>query len=120
LTISIARIYDISKHNSQRGDYRILVDRLWPRGIKKDDVKLDLWLKDIAPSSDLRKWFGHEIKKWEKFKILYFKELDKNQEIVNQLRAKAKDNSVIFLYGAKNENFNHAVALKEYLSKKGI
>jgi uncharacterized protein YeaO (DUF488 family) len=97
----------------------ILVDRLWPRGLSKDKVKIDLWLKDIAPSSSLRKWFSHDEKKWDEFKILYFKELEGNSESINKVLDKATEKkSITLLYSAKNEKFNNAVALKEYLEQK--
>ena len=98
--------------------FRILVDRLWPRGLSKDKVKFDLWQKDIAPSNSLRKWFGHDKKKWEEFKRRYSKELDKNSDLANSIINKAKDGSITLLYGAKEEKFNNAVALKEYLEEK--
>ena len=97
----------------------ILVDRLWPRGLSKDKVKVDLWQKDISPSNSLRKWFGHEDEKWNEFKRRYFKELDKNVDSVDQILDKVKEEgSVTLLYGSKEEKFNNAVALKEYLEEK--
>ena len=114
--IKIERIY-----NNPRGNkgFRILVDRLWPRGLSKDKVKVDLWQKDISPSNSLRKWFGHEDEKWNEFKRRYFKELDKNVDSVNQILDKVKEEgSVTLLYGSKEEKFNNAVALKEYLEEK--
>lgn len=79
---------------------------------------MDLWLKDVAPSNSLRTWFGHDEKKWHEFKSRYFKELDKNHEYVNTILDKAKKESVILLYGAKDGKFNNAVALKEYIEEK--
>jgi len=82
-------------------------------------VRIDLWQKDIAPSNSLRKWFGHDEKKWVEFKRRYFKELDKNNDTVNTIiRIAKKQNSVTLLYGSKEERFNNAVALKEYLEEK--
>lgn len=99
--------------------FRILVDRLWPRGLSKDKVKIDLWLKDIAPSSSLRKWFSHDEKKWDEFKKKYFKELERNSETVNKVLNKAaQERSITLLYSARNEKFNNAVALKEYVEQK--
>jgi uncharacterized protein YeaO (DUF488 family) len=116
LTIKTERIYDNPKGNDS---FRILVDRLWPRGLSKDKVKVDLWQKDIAPSDSLRKWFGHDEMKWDEFKLKYFIELDKNDDAVNTILKKAKkEGSITLLYGAKEERFNNAVALKEYLKKK--
>jgi uncharacterized protein YeaO (DUF488 family) len=116
LIIKIERIYDNPKGNSR--DFRILVDRLWPRGLSKDRVKVDLWQKDIAPSNSLRKWFGHDEKKWNEFKRRYFKELHKNIELVNIMVNKADERAITLLYGTKEERFNNAVALKEYLEEK--
>ncbi|MGA9149349.1 MAG: DUF488 family protein [Candidatus Nitrosopolaris sp.] len=80
--IKIERIYDNPRGNN---NFRILVDRLWPRGLSKDKVKVNLWQKDIAPSNSLRKWFGHDDQKWNEFKRRYFKELDKNVDSVKQI-----------------------------------
>ena len=73
MTIETGRIYDVPR---KKGGYRVLVDRLWPRGLRKDEVNVDLWLKDIAPSTELRKWFAHEPAKWDRFKRRYFEELE--------------------------------------------
>ena len=121
LKIRIERIYDNPKGNKGSSSFRILVDRLWPRGLSKENTRIDLWQKDIAPSNTLRKWFGHDEKKWDEFKRKYFKELDKksNSEMVDEIIKKAKEHSsIILLYGAKEERHNNAVALKEYLEKK--
>ena len=115
MTIRIERIYDNPKGNNS---FRILVDRLWPRGLSKDKARIDLWQKDIAPSNSLRKWFGHDEKKWDEFKARYFKELEKNSVSVNTILDKVKEGSITLLYGAKEERFNNAVALKEYLEEK--
>lgn len=111
--IKIERIYNNPKGNNS--SFRILVDRLWPRGLSKDTVKLDLWLKDISPSNSLRKWFSHDQTKWNEFKVRYFKELDKNNELVNTILDKLNEGPITLLYGTKEEKFNNAVALKEYL-----
>jgi uncharacterized protein YeaO (DUF488 family) len=113
--IKIERIYDNPKGND---GFRILVDRLWPRGLSKDKVRIDLWQKDVAPSNSLRKWFGHDEKKWDDFKRRYFKELDKNIDSVSTILCKARQGSITLLYGAKEERFNNAVALKEYLEER--
>jgi uncharacterized protein YeaO (DUF488 family) len=116
--IKVERIYKNPRGNST---FRILVDRLWPRGLSKENTRIDLWQKDIAPSNTLRKWFGHDEKKWDEFKRKYFKELDKksNSEMVDEIIKMAKEHSSItLLYGAKEERYNNAVALKEYLEKK--
>ena len=113
--IKVERIYNNPRGNST---FRILVDRLWPRGLSKDKVKVDLWQKDIAPSNSLRKWFSHDETKWDEFKARYFKELEKNAESVNAIIDRAKEEPVTLLYGAKEEKFNNAMALKEYLGEK--
>jgi uncharacterized protein YeaO (DUF488 family) len=118
LTIRIERVYDNPK---EVDSFRILVDRLWPRGLRKEKIGIDLWQKDIAPSNSLRKWFGHDVKKWDEFKSKYFKELDKksDSDTVDRIIKLAKEqNSITLLYGTKEERFNNAVALKEYLEEK--
>lgn len=116
MIIKIERIYDNPKGDKS---FRILVDRLWPRGLSKEKARVDLWQKDIAPSNTLRKWFGHDEKKWDKFKHKYFEELDKNNDAVNTIIRMAQgQDSITLLYGAKEKRFNNAVALKEYLEEK--
>jgi uncharacterized protein YeaO (DUF488 family) len=95
------------------------VDRLWPRGLKKEKVGVDFWLKDIAPSDKLRRWFAHDPKKWVEFKQKYSKELDHKKELVDLIINKAKEADVTLLDGAKEERFTNAVALKEYIEMKG-
>jgi uncharacterized protein YeaO (DUF488 family) len=112
MNVAIKRAYEEPK---PRDGFRVLVDRLWPRGVSKDSAQIDLWLKEIAPSAELRKWFGHEAKKWAKFRERYFKELDANPEAVEQLREYVHKRKVTLVYGAKDEEHNDAVALKEYL-----
>jgi uncharacterized protein YeaO (DUF488 family) len=122
LLIRVQRIYDNPKgRNNNDNDFRILVDRLWPRGLSKDKVKVDLWKKDIAPSNLLRKWFNHDEKKWNEFKRNYFKELDQKSELVNVILRKEKEktsSTITLLYGTKEDKFNNATALKEYLEEK--
>ena len=116
--IRIERVYDNPK---EVDSFRILVDRLWPRGLSKDKAKIDLWEKDIAPSNTLRKWFGHDEKKWDEFKRKYFKELDKKNysDTVDRIIKMVKvQHSITLLYGAHEERFNNAAALKEYLEQK--
>ena len=107
--ITLKRIYE--KPAKEDGT-RILVDRLWPRGISKEEAKIDLWLKDIGPSNNLRKWFNHEDSKWEEFRKKYFEELKDKKELLEQI--KKQKGTVTFLFGAKNIEHNNAVALKEY------
>lgn len=96
----------------------MLVDRLWPRGLSKEKAHIDIWLKDIAPSTELRKWFGHDIAKWIEFKKCYHEELKNNHEVVSQLMEMMKKHSITIVYGAKDEEHNNAVALQDYLEKK--
>jgi uncharacterized protein YeaO (DUF488 family) len=112
MRISIKRIYDEPALNDGK---RILVDRLWPRGVSKEKAKLDLWLKDIAPSTELRKWFDHDPRKWAEFRKKYHAELKNNVEVVSQLKKIAKKANVTLLYGAKDEKHNEAVVIMEYL-----
>ena len=112
MEIKIKRAYD-----SLRDDdgYRILVDRLWPRGISKAKAQLDFWPKELAPSNELRRWYGHDPEKWSEFKSRYFAELDDNQEFVNQLLEYIDRGTVTFIYSSKEQRLNNAVALKEYV-----
>ncbi|MFQ5995006.1 MAG: DUF488 domain-containing protein [Acidiferrobacterales bacterium] len=97
---------------------RVLVERLWPRGLSKDAAKIDWWPREAAPSTELRKWFGHEPKKWPEFKRRYFKELDSRAEVLEPIRGRMRHGTVTFVYATKEERFNNAVALKEYLERK--
>jgi len=115
MNIETERIYDAPQ---KKGGYRVLVDRLWPRGLRKENVHVDLWLKAIAPSTELRKWFAHDPAKWQSFKQRYFAEIKNNQEAVNQLTSRVKDQTLVLLYGAKDTEHNQAIALKEYLEHK--
>ena len=112
--IKVERIYNTPESDG----FRILVDRLWPRGLAKDKVKLDMWLKEIGPSTDLRKWFGHDPNKWSEFKDQFFQELDQKKELTDQIVARAKEGDVVLLFGAKDEEHNNAVALKEYIDNR--
>ncbi len=96
---------------------RILVDRLWPRGLSKEKARVDLWLKDIAPSTELRKWFDHDPDKWEEFKARYHAELKENDAPVARLKQELELGMVTLVYAAKDEKHNDAVALVEFLSR---
>lgn len=114
--IKIKRIY--SESSSDDG-YRILVDRLWPRGLSKDSAKVDLWLKDIAPSDKLRKWFSHDPKKWTEFNKKYHIELREKVNLISRLKElEAGKRTLTLLFSAKNEEYNNAISLREYLQKK--
>lgn len=114
MSIHLKRAYD---EPSENDGYRVLVDRVWPRGVSKEDADLDEWMKDAAPSPDLRKWFGHDPEKWEEFKRRFFKELDKKPESLKPLVQRAKKGRITLVYGSKEERYNNAVALKEYLEE---
>ncbi len=110
--LEVKRIYQAS---DPADGLRVLVDRVWPRGMSKEEAEIDLWLKDIAPSNDLRKWFDHEPARWDEFRRRYFKELDAISERVDELRRKIEAGKVTLLFGARDEAHNNAVALCEYL-----
>jgi uncharacterized protein YeaO (DUF488 family) len=117
MVLNVKRIYD----KPEKADgFRILVDRLWPRGLSKQKARVDEWLKDIAPSDDLRKWFSHDLKKWETFKKCYFEELENKSDIIQAIIKKVEEGPVTLLYAAKEEKLNNAVALKEYLKTQKI
>ena len=113
--IKIRRVY--AELGEDEG-FRVLIDRLWPRGLSKEKVKLDLWLKEIAPSDALRKWYAHDPKKWTEFKHRYFQELAKNEDLIGPILDKAQKGVVTLLYGSKEEKVNNAVALKDYLEAR--
>lgn len=115
MTIRTKRAYDPPASNDGA---RILVDRLWPRGMSKEKLKLDAWMKDLAPSTELRKWFHHSDEKWEDFRKRYYKELSAQPEAIAELRKRARGRTVTLLYGARDREHNEAVALKQYLERK--
>lgn len=97
---------------------RVLVDRIWPRGIARDDLQIDVWLKDLAPSADLRKWFGHDPQKWPEFKKRYARELEQRPDALEQLVERAKAGRVTLVFAARDTQHNNAAALKEYLERR--
>lgn len=110
----VKRVYDPA--GSQDG-YRVLVDRIWPRGMSKEKAHVDLWMKEIGPSDRLRKWFGHDPKRWADFQKRYREELKKNSALVGKLRElEKKDGTVTLVYSARDEEHNQAVALREFLN----
>ncbi len=112
MDIQTKRIYSLAED----GDgVRVLVDRVWPRGMTKEQAKTDLWLKDAAPSTALRKWFSHDRSKWELFKSRYFSELDTKQKIVSRLLKESAKGRLTLLFSARDTECNQAVALREYL-----
>lgn len=112
--IKLKRVY---KEASKDDGYRVLVERLWPRGLKKEQVAVDLWLKEVAPSPELRTWFSHDPAKWEEFKRRYWAELEKKPEQIALLRQKSREGTVTFVYAAHDEQHNAALALKEFMEK---
>ncbi|MCK9473789.1 DUF488 domain-containing protein [Sulfurimonas sp.] len=116
MTILIKRAYETSKKDD---GFRILVDRIWPRGVTKEAANIDLWFKDISPSTLLRKWFSHDPLKWDKFKERYIEELDNNPEIVEEfINLLQQHKRVTLVYGAKDTEHSQAPILKEYMEKK--
>jgi uncharacterized protein YeaO (DUF488 family) len=112
--IKLKRVYE---RPSPYDGLRILVDRLWPRGLTKERAAVDLWMKDVAPSTELRKWFGHDPAKWEQFQIRYRKELQEKKEALKDLKQKNKRQAVTLVYGARDEEHNEALVLKKVLER---
>jgi uncharacterized protein YeaO (DUF488 family) len=113
MSTKIKRVYELP---DKEDGVRILVDRLWPRGLTKAKASVDLWLKDVAPSTELRKWFGHDPAKWTEFKTRYRAELRENDEQVKLLKGEIAKGMVTLVYGARDEEHNEAVVLQEFLS----
>jgi len=111
--VRVKRVYDPPARSD---GYRVLVDRVWPRGISKEQAAVDEWAKELAPSTELRKWFGHDPARWREFRTRYRQEL-KGSAALEALRARAKKQRVTLVYSAKDERHNQAVVLKELLSK---
>ncbi len=113
----LKRVYEPS---SRTDGLRVLVDRLWPRGLTKERAAVKLWLKDVAPSAELRKWFAHDPAKWKEFQTRYRKELREKKESIDLLRQESKDRTVTLLYGARDQEHNEAIVLKKVLEgRKG-
>jgi uncharacterized protein YeaO (DUF488 family) len=112
--IRLKRVYE--EPGTEDG-FRILVERLWPRGLTKDRAAVDLWLKELAPSSALRKWYGHDPAKWTQFCERYWTELKQKNEVVNILRQKSEEGTVTLVYAARDEHRNSAVALKSFIER---
>jgi uncharacterized protein YeaO (DUF488 family) len=110
--IQLKRVYE---KPSRKDGLRILVDRLWPRGLTKERAAVKLWPKDVAPSTELRKWFGHDPAKWKQFPVRYRKELREKKNILELLMQKGEGHTVTLLHGARDEEHNEAVVLKEIL-----
>jgi uncharacterized protein YeaO (DUF488 family) len=112
--IKLKRVYEPP---SSEDGLRILVERLWPRGFTKDKAAVDHWMKEVAPSQTLRKWYSHDLEKWEAFRRSYRQELDQNPEWLAELREFIAQGTVTFVYAARDEQHNSAAVLKEYLEK---
>ena len=113
--IRLKRAYD---EPSKQDGMRILVERLWPRGVSKEKAAVDLWLKDLAPSTELRKWYGHDPEKWDEFRKHYWSELGEKGDLLTLLKHRTTEGNVTFVFAASDEERNSAVALKEYLESK--
>ena len=111
----VKRVYD----PPDAGDgTRVLVDRIWPRGLTKSEVSMDLWLKEIAPSTALRKWYGHDPARWQEFCRRYAGELDENPQLTTLLKVRSGEGIVTLLYSARDSRHNQAVALKAYMERQ--
>ncbi|HEU5396834.1 MAG TPA: DUF488 domain-containing protein [Verrucomicrobiae bacterium] len=111
--IKLKRVYEPA---AKADGTRFLVERLWPRGMKKESLKIDGWLKDAAPSTELRKWFNHDPAKWKEFQRRYRTELDKNPDVLEPIRAAARKGTVTLLFSSHDAEHNNVVALKSYLA----
>ncbi len=111
MNVILERAYD-DEHSK---GVRILVDRVWPRGVSKKSLNLDDWSKDVAPSTELRKWFDHDVERWDEFKTRYFDELKENPDAWKPLVKEAENDCLVLIYGAKDREHNQAVALEEFL-----
>lgn len=113
--VKLKRAYEGASESDGR---RILVDRIWPRGVTKKELRLDAWIKDLAPSVALRKWFGHDPARWHAFKSRYFQELDARPEAVARIAAMRRDGAMTLVFAAKDTDHNNAVALRDYLERR--
>jgi uncharacterized protein YeaO (DUF488 family) len=115
MRIQVKRVYEPT---AKSDGFRVLADRLWPRGLSKSDAKLDLWLPDLGPSTALRQWFNHDPARWAEFQRRYHAELKKKSALLATITKQAKTSSVTLLYSAKDERHNQAVALQSFLLKR--
>ena len=113
--IRVKRAYEAG---TEEDGVRFLVERLWPRGIKKEDLVVEGWLKDLAPSTELRKWFNHDPTKWDEFRQRYSRELEKHPTVWRPLLARARRGRVTLVFSAHDTQFNNAIALKQFLESK--
>jgi uncharacterized protein YeaO (DUF488 family) len=115
MSIEVKRAYEPP---AKSDGYRVLVDRIWPRGVTRDGLAIDAWLKDVAPSTALRKWFGHDPNKWDEFKRRYAQELEPHAAALGPLVERARAGRITLVFGAKDTERNNAVALKEHLERR--
>ncbi|MDX6750717.1 DUF488 family protein [Geminicoccaceae bacterium 1502E] len=115
MTVAVKRAQEEPARNDGQ---RVLVDRIWPRGIARKDLRLDGWLKELAPSSGLRKWFGHDPEKWDEFKKRYERELEEQEKAVGELAERAVHGRLTLVFAARDTEHNNAVALKEHLERR--
>jgi uncharacterized protein YeaO (DUF488 family) len=113
--IRLKRVYE---EPGKEDGYRILVERLWPRGISKEKANIQLWLKEIAPSAELRKWYSHDVSKWKEFRKRYDQELKDKKPLLKEIKSRAEKGVVTFVYAARDEEHNSALVLKEFLEKR--
>jgi uncharacterized protein YeaO (DUF488 family) len=117
MAIQLKRAYD----KPQKSDgFRVLIDRIWPRGVRKEDLKLDKWLRSLSPGTELRQWFGHDPEKWEEFRQRCSRELDAHPEEIKLLREKMRAGTRTIVFGSREGRFNNATALKEYLENRPL
>jgi uncharacterized protein YeaO (DUF488 family) len=114
--VKIKRAYEPAE---KEDGTRVLVDRLWPRGVSKQEARLDQWNRELAPSPELRRWFGHKVSRWHEFSLRYRLELARHAEALGELRRRAKEGPVTLVYAAKDEHHNHAIVLKNVLLGRG-
>jgi uncharacterized protein YeaO (DUF488 family) len=114
-TIRLKRAYE---PRTEEDGARILVERLWPRGVSKDEAAIDFWTKELAPSTELRKWYGHDVSRWEEFRRRYVAELDEKVEAIRDLKQRLREGPVTFVYAARDDEHNSALILKEYLEQE--
>jgi uncharacterized protein YeaO (DUF488 family) len=113
--LKVKRAYEVAARSDGK---RFLVERLWPRGIKKSDLQIDAWLKDVAPSTELRRWFSHDPAKWQKFRRRYSAELERNPQSWQPIIEAARQKTVTLIYSSHDSEHNNAVALRDYLANK--
>ncbi|HFB98998.1 MAG TPA: DUF488 family protein [Bryobacterales bacterium] len=113
--IRVKRVYDPPEESD---GVRVFVDRLWPRGLSKDEARIYLWLRDLAPSNELRRWFAHRPERWTEFKTRYYRELPRCRAALEAIREFARSSTVTLLYAARDTRYNNAVALREYIERE--